>query len=77
MAGENAVHIAAAIATAAGSQLMKLLLAACREEDLPQVAAEPRYQPGASPLGMRPEAGEDRRGERRRPAAEPRPPKWR
>ena len=41
MSGENAVHIAAAIATAAGSQLMKLLLAACREEDLPQVARIP------------------------------------
>ena len=39
--GENAVHIAAAIATVAGSQLMKLLLAACREEDLPHVARIP------------------------------------
>ena len=35
-----AVHVTT-IATAAGSQLMKLLLAACREEDLPQVARIP------------------------------------
>ena len=45
------MHIAAAIATAAGSQLMKLLLAACREEDLPQVARIPNKD-GYNPVHM-------------------------